>query len=69
MVSDEFFMRPWVWLFSAAVAGLVLLARCEDPYEGDYDPYAGCPAEDADGYAMEVYEEQLLANSLPPCGE
>ena len=65
---DDFFECPWVWLFSACVAALVLLATC-DRYDDGYDPYAGCPAEDADGYAMAVYEAEMLANSLPPCVE
>ena len=89
---DEFFERPVVWLCAVCVAGLVLLARCEE--REVYDPYAGCPsspdtrtasgyavarhseapwlgagADDADGYAMEVYEEEMVGNSLPPCGE
>ena len=88
----EFFERPVVWLLSAAVAGLVLLARCEE--REPYDPYAGCPsspdtrtasgyavarhseapwlgagADDADGYALEVYEYEMVENSLPPCVE
>ena len=64
---DEFFERPVVWLCAVCVVGLVLLARCEE--REVYDPYAGCPAEDADGYALEVYEEEMVANSLPPCVE
>ena len=66
-MGDSFFENPLVWLCAACVAGLVLLARCDMPEE--YDPYAGCPAEDADGYAMAVYEAEMLANSLPPCVE
>lgn len=66
-MGDEFFERPVVWLCAACVAVAVLLARCGAIEE--YDPYAGCPAEDADGYAMEVYEEEMVGNSLPPCGE
>lgn len=63
---DEFFERPVVWLCSLCVLALVLLAKCEEPEP--YDPYAGCPADDADGYAMEVYEFEMVANSLPPTG-
>ena len=65
-MGDSFFECPWVWLCSLCVLALVLLARCDVP-EG-YDPYAGCPAEDADGYALEVYEFEMVANSLPPTG-
>ena len=32
-------------------------------------PWLGAGADDADGYALEVYEYEMLANSLPPCGE
>ena len=30
---------------------------------------SSAPADDADGYALEVYEFELVENSLPPCGE
>lgn len=32
-------------------------------------PWLGAGADDADGYAMEVYEFEMVENSLPPCGE
>lgn len=32
-------------------------------------PWLGAGADDADGYAMEVYEYEMVANSLPPCVE
>ena len=53
-----------------ALGLLVVMSRCGEEREV-YDPYAGCPStpDDADGYALEVYEEEMLANSLPPCGE
>ena len=66
---EDFFECPWVWLFSACMAGLVLLATC-DRYDDGYDPYAwqgGQP--EAAGYAMAVYEAEMLANSLPPTAE
>lgn len=66
-MGESFFECPLVWLFAVCVLALVLLARCDVPEE--YDPYAGCPAEDADGYAMAVYEAEMLANSLPPTAE
>lgn len=64
---DEFFECPLVWLFAACVLALVLLARCDVPEE--YDPYAWQGADDADGYALEVYEYEMVGNSLPPCVE
>lgn len=72
---DDFFECPLVWLCAACVLVLVLLARCGE--REVYDPYAGCPstpwlgagADDADGYAMEVYEFEMVGNSLPPCVE
>lgn len=73
---DEFFERPVVWLLSAAVAGLVLLARCDVP-EG-FDPYCWQGAQ-PDAAEAAVYEEAMVnydlrgtkyefANSLPPTG-
>lgn len=32
-------------------------------------PWLGAGADDADGYALEVYEEEMVGNSLPPCVE
>lgn len=32
-------------------------------------PWLGAGADDADGYAMEVYEYEMVENSLPPCVE
>lgn len=63
---DTFFERPVVWLLSAAVAGLVLLARCEVP-EG-FDPYAWQGVTPDAGCAA-CYEEEMVANSLPPVPE
>ncbi len=62
---DEFFERPVVWLCSLCVLGLVLLARCEE--REPYDPYAwqGVTPDAADAAC---YEEEMLANSLPPTG-
>ena len=31
-------------------------------------PWLGAGADDADGYAMEVYEYEMVENSLPPTG-
>ena len=31
-------------------------------------PWLGAGADDADGYAMEVYEFEMVENSLPPTG-
>lgn len=31
-------------------------------------PWLGASADDADGYAMEVYEFEMVENSLPPTG-
>ena len=56
---DEFFERPVVWLCSLCVLALVLLARCEDPYAGGYDPYAwqgGTP----DGAEVACYEFEMV---------
>lgn len=54
---DEFFERPVVWLLSAAVAGLVLLARCDEPEE--YDPYAWQGAQ-PDGAEVACYEAEMV---------
>ena len=32
-------------------------------------PWLGAGADDADGYALEVYEYEMVGNSLPPCVE
>lgn len=67
-MDEVFFMRPWVWALAVCMVGLVLLARCEAIDE--YDPYAwqGAQPDGADGYAMEVYEYEMVENSLPPTG-
>lgn len=58
-----------MWLCSLCVLALVLLATC-DRYDDGYDPYAwqGVTPE-ADGYALEVYEYEMVENSLPPTAE
>ncbi len=68
-MGDSFFECPWVWLCSLCVLALVLLARCEE--REPYDPYAwqGVTPDGADGYALEVYEAEMVGNSLPPCVE
>lgn len=63
---DDFFECPLVWLFAVCVLALVLLARCDVPEE--YDPYAWQGAQ-PDAAEVACYEQELVANSLPPCGE
>jgi hypothetical protein len=50
-----------------ALGLLVVMSRCGEEREV-YDPYAwsGGTPEAADAT---VYEEEMLANSLPPCGD
>lgn len=63
---DDFFECPWVWMASLCVAAAVLLARCDVP-EG-FDPYEWQGVTpDADCAAC--YERDMVADSLPPCGE
>ncbi len=59
-MGDSFFECPWVWLVSLCVLALVLLARCEE--REPYDPYAwqGAQPDGADGYALEVYEYEMV---------
>lgn len=66
-MDDSFFECPWVWLVSVCVAGLVLLARCEE--REPYDPYAWQGGQPDGAEAVAAYELEMLANSLPPCVE
>lgn len=76
---DAFFERPVVWLCSLCVLALVLLARCPSSPDTrtasgyaearhSEAPWLGAGADDADGYALEVYEFEMVENSLPPTG-